>query len=219
MKKKIILVSSLILVIVLILMFAKYEAIVLKTEKNSYGYSFEEKNLRTYHGIDINNEISAEKLQEESLDNFQEKSYVEYFRGSFLPPMNIGKGVLRNNNGFIYSIHKLASEQGYVICTYSEGRLIDCYHILNFPSKMETLFKIHKGMKRTNLEKVDSKIKFVKDKQATTVHRFDDGTMLEIQYEKVKGNWKVKDYILYEDGIDLLNRILKKDYDLIKNNE
>ncbi|MCI9126908.1 MAG: hypothetical protein HFG28_06900 [Eubacterium sp.] len=219
MKKKIFLVSSLILITVLILIFAKYQIITLKTEKNSYEYSFEEENLKIYHGININNEISAAKLQEESLDNFQEKSYVDYFRGSFLPPINIGKGVLRNNNGFIYSIHKLASEQGYIICTYSEGSLIDCYHMLNIPSKMETLLKIHKGMKRTRLEKVDSKIKFVKDKQATTVHRFGDGTMLEIQYKKVKDNWEVKDYILYEDGINLLNRILKKDYDIVKNNK
>ncbi|MCI9618257.1 MAG: hypothetical protein HFG31_09770 [Eubacterium sp.] len=211
MKKKISLVSSLILIIVLILIFAKYQIIALKTEKISYEYGFEEENLIIYHGININNEISAEKLQEESLDNFQEKSYVDYFRGSFLPPMNIGKGVLRNNNGFIYSIHRLESKQGYVICTYSEGSVIDCYHILNIPSKIETLLKIHKGMKRTSLEKVDSKIKFVKDKQAATVHRFDDGTMLEIQYKKVK------DYILYEDGINLLNRILTKDYDIVKN--
>lgn len=102
MKKKIFLVSSLILITVLILIFAKYQIITLKTEKNSYEYSFEEENLKIYHGININNEISAAKLQEESLDNFQEKSYVDYFRGSFLPPINIGKGVLRNNNGFIY---------------------------------------------------------------------------------------------------------------------
>lgn len=198
-------------------MFIKYESVVLKVEKISYSYDFQEENLKIYHGININNEISAEKLQEESLDNFQEKSYVDYFRGSFLPPMNIGKGVLRNNNGFIYSIHKLESKQGYVICTYSEGSVIDCYHILNIPSKIETLLKIHKGMKRTSLEKVDSKIKFVKDKQAATVHRFDDGTMLEIQYKKVKDDWEVKDYILYEDGINLLNRILTKDYDIVKN--
>lgn len=218
MKKLIFLVSS-IVVALLFIMFAKYQIIALNTEKNSYEYGFEEESLKTYHGIDIDNEISAEKLQEESLDNFQEKSYVDYFRGSFLPPLNIGKGVLRNNNGFIYSIHKLASEQGYIICTYSEGSLIDCYHILNIPSKIETLLKIHKGMKRTRLEKVDSKIKFVKDKQATTVHRFGDGTMLEIQYKKVKDNWEVKDYILYEDEINLLNRILKKDYDIVKNNK
>lgn len=217
MKKKISLVSSLILIIVLILIFAKYQIIALKTEKISYEYGFEEENLTIYHGININNEISAEKLQEESLDNFQEKNYVDYFRGSFLPPMNIGKGVLRNNNGFIYSIHKLESKQGYVICTYSEGSVIDCYHILSIPSKMETLLKIHKGMKRTSLEKVDSKIKFVKDKQATTVHRFGDGTMLEILYKKVADDWEVKDYILYEDGINLLNRILTKDYDIVKN--
>ncbi len=198
-------------------MFIKYESVVLKVEKISYSYDFQEENLKIYHGININNEISAEKLQEESLDNFQEKSYVDYFRGSFLPPMNIGKGVLRNNNGFIYSIHKLESKQGYVICTYSEGSVIDCYYILNIPSKMETLLKIHKGMKRTSLEKVDSKIKFVKDKQATTVHRFGDGTMFEIQYKKVEDDWEVKDYILYEDEINLLNRILTKDYDIIKN--
>lgn len=216
MKKLIFLVSS-IVVALLFIMFARYQIVALKTEKFSYEYGFEEENLKIYHGININNEISAEKLQEESLDNFQEKSYVDYFRGSFLPPMNIGKGVLRNNNGFIYSIHRLESKQGYVICTYSEGSVIDCYHILNIPSKIETLLKIHKGMKRTSLEKVDSKIKFVKDKQAATVHRFDDGTMLEIQYKKVKDDWEVKDYILYEDGINLLNRILTKDYDIVKN--
>ena len=41
--------------------------------------------------------------------------------------------------------------------------------------------------------------------------------MLEIQYKKVKDDWEGKDYILYEDGINLLNRILTKDYDIVKN--
>lgn len=214
--KKIILIVSWSLVILLILMFIKYESIALKVEKSSYEYSFEEENLMTYHGIDIDNEISAETLEEESINNFPEKSYVDYFWGSFLPPINIGKGVLRNNNGFIYSIHKLESEQGYVICTYSEGSLIDCYHILNIPSKKEMLLKIHNGMKKTSLEKIDSKIKFIKDKETITVHRFSDGTMLEIQYNKTEKDEEVKNYILYEDGIDLFNKILKKDYDIIR---
>lgn len=214
--KKIILAVSCSLVILLILMFIKYESIALKVEKSSYEYSFEEENLRTYHGIDIDNEISAETLEEESINNFSGKSYVDYFRGSFLPPINIGKGVLRNNNGFIYSNHKLESEQGYVICTYSEGSLIDCYHILNIPSKKEMLLKIHNGMKKTSLEKIDPKIKFIKDNETITVHRFIDGTMLEIQYNKTEKDEEVKNYILYEDGIDLFNKILKKDYDIIR---
>ena len=70
MKKLIFLVSS-IVVALLFIMFAKYQIIALNTEKNSYEYGFEEESLKTYHGIDIDNEISAEKLQEESLDNFQ----------------------------------------------------------------------------------------------------------------------------------------------------
>ena len=185
-----------------------------------------------YYGYRINNKKNAERLKPTKNIDVKNLGYYELIRGleeenkEIIPEyqdarnkidFEIGENeLLRNNNGFVYSILKPKGHTGYVFYTLKDGKVVDEAHIIKLPSKNKMIRILKKGLKRQNLLNIDPTV--LESESNVSVHRFIDGTMLLIFYEE-DANWKnprVSSWIWEKDPVNLVNNILKKDYDLIK---
>ena len=179
-------------------------------------------NSNTYYGYKINNKKNAStllpvktiniKFLESYYDIEDDKNNIEFKNRSaehrrFKIIKN--KELLRNNRGFYYSILR-PNRKGFVFYSLRDGEIIDEAYIVKIPSKQ-------KMIRILKVAKVDETAILSKKNQCYSWHRFDDGTMLEIEYST--NDWvdlRVKKWKWKNDPVNLINNILKKDYDLIK---
>lgn len=179
-----------------------------------------------YYGYLINNKSSARKLKPEKgvdvndlvdydtwLNLYNNKEWKD--SGSF--DITLGKNeLLRNNNGFVYSIVKPADNQGYVFYVYNKGFVVAEIHIIKIPSKELMEKNLEKGKKIIDLAKIDKTI--LETNSNFSRHRFYDGTMVYIEsdFDKDDNRGKIIDWFYTEDSLHLIQKILKKDLKLIK---
>lgn len=179
-----------------------------------------------YFGYQIDNSKNACNLK--STNNIDLKKLIEYDdwlamydndewkkSGSFDISINKNE-LLRNNNGFVYSILKLKKQNGYIFTVYDKGFAVAEIHIIKIPSKYLLVKKLKKGVSVKKIAEIDKTI--LEAYSNTSRHRFNDGTMVYIETNFNDNGEKdiITDWFYKKDPIGLINNILKKDYDLIK---
>lgn len=130
----------------------------------------------------------------------------------------LGLECYRTNGEYVYSVHKVLFEDGttnYCFISYSSDIVIDTWFVSEIPSK-DNFDKIKKG-KTTfqQIKKLDKAAIIYDTDEPTSYHRFSDGTMMIIQYSEEDGINVVEDYTLTSDPVDIVNRLLTIDFDLI----
>ncbi len=185
------------------------------TEKgNEELYLYENEHLKKYYGVVIDNNSPPKKIDYNQTEKIADLPWTVLFLWSSNDERPSEAEVLRNSNGYIYSVCQY--KKGYIVTTYSAGRMADRHYIVNIPSKKRFVKTIKKGVSIKKLWKIDFKLRVKEFIGNSSVHRFRDGTMAYVHYKKAAdGEYHVDEYEFFKDELKLYKNMLRKDYKLI----
>lgn len=182
--------------------------------------------------IDYKKENDYDSMAENSIlkivniDDFGERLKLPYtLQGSFSLSLtkndvknSIGIEHLRKCQDYEYSIHKVKFDDGsinYCFISYEGEAVIDTWFVSKIPNK-ELFLKIEK--RKTNFDQIKGidKAAIIFDaNEPISYHRFNDGTIMEIVYNKIGDDFFVKEFGLSEDPVSIVKHLSMSDLKLI----
>lgn len=171
--------------------------------------------------ISANNLIKKVFNQEEYIYSFLPKNYL--LTRSNTPNINdieylIGLECLRNNNGFTYSVHKFINKEkqtGYCFISYNNKLINDCWFVSKIPDKKQfTKLKLNINSFE-DIKKFDSSAFLYDFDNPCSIHRFKDGSIITIYYEKTNNEYIVKNFDWTDDPAHIVENLLPVDLKLV----
>lgn len=130
----------------------------------------------------------------------------------------IGLECLRHNDNTTYSIHRFKnqdSQEGYCFISYDEEQVVDCWFVVKIPDKKQfSNLKVNVNS-FNDIKKLDSAAALYEFDTPCSIHRFIDGSMVEIDYKKVDKKYIISNISWSEDPSQIVKKLLKVDLNLI----
>ncbi|MDE6149769.1 MAG: hypothetical protein K2F81_06715 [Ruminococcus sp.] len=131
----------------------------------------------------------------------------------------IGLECLRHNDKLTYSIHKFKNQdaqEGYCFISYDEEQVVDCWFVVKVPDKKQFLNLKVNINSFNDIKKLDSAATLYEFDTPCSIHRFKDGSMITIYYEKTDNEYIIKNFDWTDDPAHIVENILPIDLELIE---
>lgn len=160
------------------------------------------------------------------ISDFEERLKLPYnLQGSFSLSLTkndvektIGIECLRDNEKCEYSTHKVRFDNGdicYCFISYQSERVVDTWFVSTIPNKKQFMSIKQDETTFDEIRSLDpAAIIFYAD-EPVSYHRFKDGTMMEIVYNKVGDKFIVKEYGIEDDPVNIVKNLITSDLELI----
>lgn len=160
--------------------------------------------------------------QKEYADSFLPKNYL--LMHSYLPSIDsikesIGLECLRDNNGFSYSVHKFINEEKktvYCFISYNNEVVKDFWFVSKIPSKLRFKMLMKNINDLDDVKNIDSATFLYDFETPCSFHRFKDGSMVKINYNKDGNKYIISSFEWMEDPSHIVENLLPIDLELIE---